>query len=199
MKHRSVEDVSGLPTHGFGSSSPIWWGTAAFIAIEGMGFALAGGTYLYLAQINPKWPIDAPLPNHWPGTLITLLLLASVMPNVMIDRAAREENLTRVRILLLLMTLIGAIALAIRAYEFQHLNVGWDTSAYGSIQWLLLGLHATHLLTDVGDTVVLTALMFTRHVNGRRFSDVSDNAFYWHFVVAAWLPLYGLIYWVPRL
>jgi cytochrome c oxidase subunit III len=30
------------------------------------------------------------------------------------------------------------------------------------------------------------------------FSDVSDNAFYWYFVVASWLPLYFLIYWVPR-
>ena len=35
--------------------------------------------------------------------------------------------------------------------------------------------------------------------NGRRFSDVSDNAFYWDFVVLSWLPIYFLIYWVPRL
>jgi cytochrome c oxidase subunit III len=47
--------------------------------------------------------------------------------------------------------------------------------------------------------VVLTTVMFTRHAkSGRRFSDVSDNAFYWYFVVATWLPLYVLIYWVPR-
>jgi len=41
--------------------------------------------------------------------------------------------------------------------------------------------------------------MFTRHVNEKRFSDVSDNAFYWYFVVATWVPLYAVLYGVPRL
>ena len=62
-----------------------------------------------------------------------------------------------------------------------------------------MGLHTAHLLTDVVDTGVLTALMFTRHARGRRFVDVSENAFYWYFVVLVWLPLYAVIYWVPRL
>lgn len=32
----------------------------AFMALEGMGFALAIGTWLYLAWLNQTWPIDAP-------------------------------------------------------------------------------------------------------------------------------------------
>ena len=62
-----------------------------------------------------------------------------------------------------------------------------------------MGLHTAHLLTDLVDTAVLTALMFTRHARDRRFVDVSENAFYWYFVVLVWLPLYAVIYWVPRL
>jgi heme/copper-type cytochrome/quinol oxidase subunit 3 len=96
------------------------------------------------------------------------------------------------------MTVIGLATIAIRFWEFGNLAVNWDQNAYGSITWVLLGLHATHLITDVGDTVVLTALMFTRHGRGKRFSDISDNAFYWYFVVIAWLPIYGLLYWLPR-
>ena len=56
-----------------------------------------------------------------------------------------------------------------------------------------------HIVTDVGDTLVLTVLMFTRHGHGKRFADVEDNAFYWNFVVLSWLPIYALIYWAPRL
>jgi cytochrome c oxidase subunit III len=41
--------------------------------------------------------------------------------------------------------------------------------------------------------------MFTRHGHGKRFSDVSDNAFYWNFVVLSWPPIYVLLYWTPRL
>jgi cytochrome c oxidase subunit III len=28
--------------------------------------------------------------------------------------------------------------------------------------------------------------------------DVAENAVYWYFVVFAWLPIYGVIYWAPR-
>lgn len=199
MKQRLVQDVSGLPTSGFGSASPIWWGTLAFIALEGTGFALAAGAYLYLRQVNPQWPIAAPPPNHWPGTILLILLLVSMVPNALVDRAAKEQRLQPVQFWLVVMTLLGIIAVAIRAWEFTQLNVRWDDNAYGSITWFVLGLHATHLLTDLGDTVVLAVLMFTRHVTKRRFSDVSDNAFYWYFVVASWVILYALLYWVPRL
>jgi cytochrome c oxidase subunit III len=57
VKHRSVHDISQLPTYGFGSISPIWWGTLGFVALEGTGFALAAGAYLYLWQVNGQWPI----------------------------------------------------------------------------------------------------------------------------------------------
>jgi cytochrome c oxidase subunit 3 len=98
------------------------------------------------------------------------------------------------------MSLLGIAPLVVRWFEFPALNVRWNTNAYGSAVWFLLGLHTTHLLTDVADTLVLAALMFTRQGNnGRRFSDVSDNAFYWDFVVLTWLPIYALLYWVPRI
>jgi cytochrome c oxidase subunit III len=62
-----------------------------------------------------------------------------------------------------------------------------------------MGLHTAHLLTDVLDTGVLAAVMFTHHAHGRRFLDVAEGAVYWYFVVLAWLPLYFVIYWIPRL
>jgi hypothetical protein len=35
-------------------------------------------------------------------------------------------------------------------------------------------------------------------VTGKRFSDTEDNGVYWDFVVLSWLPIYVLLYWVPR-
>jgi heme/copper-type cytochrome/quinol oxidase subunit 3 len=164
-----------------------------------MGFALAAGAYGYLVHINAQWPLGAPAPNHWPGTIMLVLLLASIWPNFKVAADARKENLARVQRWLLIMSAIGLLALGVRAYEFYSLNILWNENAYGSITWFILALHAIHLITDVGDTLVLTALMFTRHVTGRRLSDASDNAFYWYFVVATWVPLYLLVYWAPRL
>lgn len=196
---RRALDISALPTYGFGAASPMWWGTLGFIAIEATGFVLAIGATLYIAIQVGRFPLGAPPPGLVPGTVMTLLLAASVLPNIWLDRAARRQDLGKVRIGLVAMSLIGLVACAVRVFEFPALNIRWDDNAYGSLQWLLLGLHATHLVTDVADTLVLTVLMFTRHGKGKRFSDVSDNCAYWHFVVLAWLPLYALIYGVPRL
>jgi len=197
-EQRVVQDVSSLPTYAFGPCMTMWWGTLGFCALEGTGFAIAVATYLYLMQVNSEWPLSAAPPGYWPGTFITILLLASLWPNHMARQSACREDLPRVQKVLFVMSGIGLLAVAIRLYEFRHLNIGWDDNAYGSILWVILGLHAAHLITDLGDTLVLTALMLTRHAHGKRFSDVEDNAVYWNFVVLSWLPLYVLIYWVPR-
>jgi heme/copper-type cytochrome/quinol oxidase subunit 3 len=76
--------------------------------------------------------------------------------------------------------------------------VRWDANAYGSAVWFLLGLHTTHLITDAYDSLVLLVLFFTGPLEGKRFVDVSENALYWYFVVCAWLPIYGVLYWAPR-
>ena len=122
------------------------------------------------------------------------------MPNYLILRWAAQEQLTKVRIGLVVMVLFGIAPLVVRVFEFPALHVSWDSNAYGSITWTLLGLHTTHLITDLVDTLVLTALMFTLHGrNKRRLGDVQDNALYWYFVVVTWLPIYGVLYWGPRL
>ncbi|MCP8940875.1 cytochrome c oxidase subunit 3 [Alsobacter sp. SYSU M60028] len=199
MRQRPVLDVSSLPDFAFGPRSTMWWGTLGFCALEGTGFAIAAGAYLYLAWLNPQWPLSAPPPALTWSSLFTVLLVASAVPNWLVQRAARRQDLRAVRLWMVVMSLIPLALMALRAAEFPALMVRWDVNAYGSIVWLLLGLHTLHLVTDAADTWVLTALMFTGHVVGKRYSDVSDNAFYWNFVVASWLPIYGLLYWAPRL
>lgn len=196
---REAEDVSALPEWGFGSRSPVWWGTLGFVAIEGAGFVLGIGSLLYLWQLNESWPLGAAPPDMGPGSIVLAMLLVSLLPNWWLDRVAKRQELGKVRIGLVVMTLLGLAPLVVRGFEFAALNVRWDQNAYGSMVWLMLGLHTLHLATDWGDTLVLTALMFTRHGKGKRFSDVSDNCFYWYFLVAAWVPLWLLLYILPRL
>jgi heme/copper-type cytochrome/quinol oxidase subunit 3 len=200
VKERVVTDLSRLPLHGMGSASMTWWGTLAFMLIEGTGFALAIAVYLYLMSVAATWPIDAARPDLLPGTIVTLLLLVSLVPNYLVARWGEQQNLSKVKAGLVVMSILGIAPLIVRMFEFKALNVSWDSNAYGSIVWTLLGLHATHIITDLVDTLVLAALMFTRHGNNpRRFGDTQDNAMYWNFVVVAWLPIYFCIYWIPRL
>jgi heme/copper-type cytochrome/quinol oxidase subunit 3 len=129
----------------------------------------------------------------------TIIRLASTVPNQLAKRAGERVDLWGVRIWMVVCLLFGAAFNAVRVFEFMHLNVWWDHDSYGSIVWMLLGLHTTHIVTDFLDTGVLTALMFVGPIEETRFVDVEENAVYWYFVVFAWLPIYGVIYWAPRL
>ena len=87
----------------------------------------------------------------------------------------------------------------VRVYEFRHLNVSWDHDAYGSIVWMpawsAYDAHRHRLPRQ--RRADRTHVHWT--VEEHRFVDVEENAVYWYFVVLAWLPIYGVIYWAPRL
>ena len=203
MSQRPIftENLADLPDHAFGNRSLTWWGVIGFMVIEGAGFGLVIASYFYLMSLEQHWapePIDPP--GLLAGTLFTILLLLSEIPNSMVKHAARAKDLTAVRRLLPIMVLIGGVLLVIRGFEFNSLHVLWYSNAYGSVIWALLLLHTTHVGTDLADTIVLWTLMQTAHgETPRRLVDTDENALYWRFVWLAWIPIYLLIYWAPRL
>jgi len=191
-------DVSQLPAVAFSHRSLMWWGTLGVIAIEGTAFALAVMAYFYLRSHSSTWPLSAPPPDLLWGTINTAVMLASIVPAHLAKKAAEARQVRGVRLWLCVSVAFALVFVAIRAFEFGALNVRWDSSAYGSVVWLLLGLHTAHILTDLLDTIVLTVLFFTGPLEGKRFADVTDNSFYWYFVVGAWIPIYLVIYWGAR-
>jgi heme/copper-type cytochrome/quinol oxidase subunit 3 len=200
MSEPRTLDVGSLPPGAFASRSLMWWGTMGIVLIESTVFALAIGSYFFLRTRMPSWPPDgvAPPDLRW-GSVNTLILLVSLIPNELAKRAGERIDLRGVRIWMAVCLAFGVAFNLVRVYEFRHLNVMWDHDAYGSIVWVLLGLHTTHIVTDFLDTAVLAVLMFVGPIEERRFVDVEENAVYWYFVVLAWLPIYGVIYWAPRL
>ena len=195
-----TRDVSALPTHAFGNRSLTWWGIIGFMLIEGSAFALAIAAYFFLMSQEQQWAPQPLLPPGLiAGTLFTVVILLSEIPNTMLKKAAAKYDVAGVRKLLPVMVGVGVLLFVIRGFEFNSLHVMWYDNAYGSIIWALLFLHTTHVVTDWADTVVLWRLMKTAHgEEPRRIVDCDENALYWRFVWLAWLPIYVLIYWLPR-
>ena len=196
---RLALDVAVLPHYGFGHRSVLWWATMCMIAIEGMVFALAVTAYLYLKGRVPHWPDGVGVPILTWGTVNVVIMVASLLPNQLTKKAAERFDRRGVQLWLSVCVAFAVAFTAVRFFEFSALRVRWDTNAYGSITWTLLGLHTTHVITDLLDSVVLAAIMFIGPVDEHRFVDISENAFYWYFVVISWLPIYGVLYLLPRL
>jgi cytochrome c oxidase subunit III len=195
---RRFLDVSGLPTYAFGHRSLMWWGQMGMIVIESTVFVLAIVAYFYLRQRSYDWPVGGVPPDLFYGTVNTVVMLLSAIPNHWTKKAAEREDLRQVRIGLVVCLAFAALFLTIRVFEFMALHTSWNTSAYGSIVFALMTLHTVHLVTDVIDTIVLMVLMFTGPVTGKRFVDVSENSIYWWFVVASWPVIYATVYLAPR-
>ena len=198
---RFTKDLSHLPTHKFGPSSLTWWGIIGFMVIEGAAFGLVFAAYFYLMGHEQGWPPEGrPAPDFLAGTLFTIVILVSEFWNTRIKKAALAHDVGTIRALMPVMVGAGLVLLIIRGFEFNSLNCLWTDNAYASVIWALLLLHTMHILTDWFDTVVLYALVRTRLAyEGRRMEDVDENSLYWRYVWLLWLPIYLMIYWVPRL
>jgi cytochrome c oxidase subunit III len=193
-----VLDVSRLPSFAFGHRSILWWATMGMILIEGTAFALLGAAYIYLKWRVPDWPPGHAPPGLLWGTLTTVIVVASAIPNELAKRAAEKLDVPRTKLWIWVSVLFAAAFCVTRAFEFTMLNVWWDSNAYGSVVWTLLGVHTAHVVTDIIDTGVLATILLTAPIDANRFVDISENAFYYYFVIASWLPIYGLLYLAPR-
>ena len=196
---RLALDVSTLPHYGFGHRSVLWWATMCMIAIVGMAFALTIASYLYLKGRMPHWPDGVPNPGLFWGTVNVAIMVVSMVPNALTKRAAEKFDRSATTLWICVCVALAAAFTVVRGFEFGALNVRWDTNAYGSVTWVLLGLHTVHVVTDLLDTAVLATIMIVGPVDEHRYVDVSENAFYYYFVVLTWLPIYGVLYLAPRI
>jgi cytochrome c oxidase subunit 3 len=193
-------DVSGLPTVTFGPRSLMWWGTLGFATIEGWTVILLLGSYLYLRQNFGTWPpLRTPYPSLLIPTINLALMLVSIVPTYRTARAAKRLDEAAVKRWLLISCIVITPIAVLRWWELTALGTRWDTNAYGSAAWTIVGYHASLLLLDVLDTVGLTLFYYTRPMPVKSFSDTNDNSFYWYFTVGIWIPIYFIVYVGPRI
>jgi cytochrome c oxidase subunit III len=199
IRTRRTIDVSQLPSEGFGTASPTWWGTIGFMLIEGSSLLLCVMAYAYLSRRSPHWPPSGtPPPNLATGTVVAGALLLSLIPAMLLNRAAKSMDRGAVIRWLLIGTAVEAVILTLRGLELHALPMWWDGSAYGSAVWFTLGVHTTLLVLDFGETLVFGALFLQGPISKKHFADVADSVLYWFFVALMWVPLYFMLYVSPR-
>jgi len=199
LRQRPVLDVSGLPTVVFGPANIIWLGNLFYMLIEGTMFALLIASYFYLRTRVDEWPPGVHPPYLWFGVINGILLIISFFPAWWVQRQAPTGDLSKVRLGLTVMVVFGVVCMVLRGYEFTALNVGWNSNAYGSIVWTLIGLHTAHLITEWVETVALLAVTFSPKMEGRKFADIGVNSDYWYFVVITAVLIDFVIYGTTRL
>jgi cytochrome c oxidase subunit I+III len=197
---RPAGELGQLPTVTFGHRSLMWWGTLGFMVIEGWTIALLVAAYFYLRQNYETWPpLRTPYPSLLIPTINLALLLISLIPAKIIERAAKRLDEAAVKRWLVIMSVVSVATLVLRWWELWAINTRWDTTAYGSAAWTIVGFHTSLLLLDVVDTLGLALFFFIKRMPVKSFSDTADNSFYWYFTVGIWIPIYLIVYVGPRI
>jgi len=198
VTEQRVLDVSALPVGTVDSRAMIWWGNLGMMVIEGTMFAMGIATFIYLRMANLDWPpATVPKPDMlWP-TINLILLIVSVIPALTADRAAIRGDLFAVRTGMVLCVFTGILFLVIRTVNMANIGYKWSDHAYGSIVWVMVGMHTFHTVAATGETLLLLIYVLYWPVTRNRLLDVRCGAVYWYFLIITWIPFYFFIYVQP--
>lgn len=178
-----------------------FWGVAVLIGTEGMLFVALVATYFFLRASSRAWPlggIESPAigVRAW---VFTALLLGSSLPIFWADSRLQRGRVDGVRLALALSALMGAAFLLDTVLEFRDLTFGWDTNAYGSIYYVIVGLHATHVAVGLAISLVVQLKLWMGLIDAEHHTSVEVFSLYWHFVDTVWILVFSAVFISPHL
>jgi heme/copper-type cytochrome/quinol oxidase subunit 3 len=125
--------------------------------------------------------------------------LASLIPGIWLDISARKRNAKAVKIALILTLSFNIASIVIRYFEFDSLHFKWNDNAYGSITWMILGMHLLHIIALGCEDIYLLIWTFVKGMDDKHAVDLTVTAVYWYWIVGIWVLLFPLVYLVPRM
>jgi cytochrome c oxidase subunit 3 len=170
------------------SYSTAWWGMAALIATESMVFTVLLGGYFFLRASALQWP-----PGGIAGPELRLslpfsfLLWGSSIPIFYAEAAIRRGSQRGLRIGLFVSAVMGAGFLAFTLEDFHDVTFGWRDNAYGSMFYVIVGLHALHVFAGLGMNVLVEIKAWQGKFRADCYTSVEVLSLYWHFVDAVWI------------
>lgn len=97
--------------------------------------------------------------------------------------------------------ILGALFVAGQVFEYAELvqhGLTLQNSTFGSVFYLASGFHGLHVLGGlIGFLFLLTRLFSTHRMGHREATHAVVVSYYWHFVDAVWIVLFGVIYFLP--
>jgi cytochrome c oxidase subunit III len=173
------------------------FGVVLFLASDVMLFAAFFAANFLLRSANQPWPPEDVELDTLRATVATIVLVASSFTLVRSDRAAEREQRGGTRRWLLVTIALGAAFLANQVAEYATLDFSASDHPYGSVYWLLTGLHGAHVTAGLA----AMGLLYVRTVRGRSLGAISSwthgVSLFWHLVDVIWVFVF-LTLWVLR-
>ncbi len=173
------------------------FGVIVFLASDVMLFAAFFAAYFLLRSNNQPWPPEGVELDTARAAVATAVLVASSFTLLRSDRAAEHGDRAGMRRWLLVTIALGAAFLANQVAEYASLDFAADDHPYGSVYWVLTGLHGAHVTAGL----CAMGLLFVRTVRSRTLGAAASwtggVSLFWHLVDVVWIFVF-LTNWVVR-
>lgn len=192
MSQAAVPVETAPRTRGY---STAWWGMVVLIMTESMVFITLLSAYFFIRAGSRTWPLGGITPPELHRSVVfSVLLIGSSLPIFWMEWALFRGRMRDVKLGLLLSFLMGAAFLANTGYDFTHMEFGWRDNAYASLFYVIVGLHAIHVLVGLLMSLTVQAKVWTRRVDAEHHVTPEVFALYWHFVDGVWIFVFGALF-----
>lgn len=127
----------------------------------------------------------------------TLLLLISSLTSGLALIGMKTGNKRLVITMLVATFVLGASFLAMELSEFSKLiseGYGWQTSAFLSAFFTLVGTHGLHIAIGLLWILVLLKSLYTRGITNTLTKRLALFSLFWHFLDIIWIFIFTLVY-----
>jgi cytochrome c oxidase subunit I+III len=163
-------------------------------------FLLLVGTYFYARMQFTNWP---PPGSNTQGLLLPainlLILVVSCIPMHVADKAILRSDWETAAKGMWANVALGFVALAIQIYLWSRFEFSWYANLYGSVIWVMLGVHTMHMVASLIESTVLTVAAMLGYKNDRVRLGSNVDEIYWFFVVIMAVILYAVVFLAPRI
>ena len=110
--------------------------------------------------------------------------------------SAKQNEVKHVQLGLLLTLVLGVVFLLGQVHSWSDLIAGHtffggaDANPSGSFVYVLMGVHAFHLVTGLIFVAVVLKRSLSYQVHSRAMLSIGNATIYWHFLGGLWLYLY---------
>ncbi len=181
----------------FSKPSLLGVGTMVWLGSELMFFSGLFAAYFTIrAHVGAPWP---PAGTHLDTVQSAIFTTILVLSSVTMQKALFEAEHGRPRSAMWWVALtfvMGGSFIANQAVEWATLKFGPQTNAYGSLFYVMSGIHGLHVI--VGLVAMLFLLLRLRGIKGgrRHLPGFQALSYYWHFVDVVWVALFACLFLV---
>jgi heme/copper-type cytochrome/quinol oxidase subunit 3 len=168
-----------------------------FLGGEMVLFGTLFATFLTLRHQVPEGPTGEELFNYSTTGWATFILLTSSLTSVLAMIAMHRHQLSRMLVWLVITVLLGLGFLGLEVYEFNeyvHEGHRFNSSAFGTSFYTLVGFHGAHVAFGVLWITLLILQGLKKGLTVVTAPKFYVASLYWHFIDVVWVFIFTVVY-----